>query len=91
MLFIKELTKTFLTSLNSFAHLGFYIKWSGQGLVMPFYHCVSDDELIHIKHLYPIISTLRFNNDLDFFPKNYKPVVDFNEYLTVHQPYLMSS
>lgn len=74
MLFIKELTKTVLTSLNSFAHLDFYIKWSGQGLVMPFYHCVSDDELIHIKHLYPIISTLRFNNDLDFFLKNYKPV-----------------
>jgi len=74
MLFFKDLIKTALTSLNSLARLDSYIKWSGQGLVMPFYHCVSDEELIHIKHLYPVISTSRFNNDLDFFLKNYKPV-----------------
>jgi len=74
MLFFKDLIKKALTSINSLPGLDFYIRWSGQGLVMPFYHCVSDEELIHIKHLYPIISTERFNQDLSFFLRNYNPV-----------------
>ncbi len=74
MLYPKNIAKTILTSFNSLANLELYIKWTGQGLVMPFYHCVSDEEPIHLKHLYPIISTKRFNEDLDFFTKNYQPV-----------------
>jgi len=49
------------------------IKLSKQGLVLPFYHVVSNQDLIHIKHLYPVVSTQRFEADLDFLLKHYKP------------------
>jgi peptidoglycan/xylan/chitin deacetylase (PgdA/CDA1 family) len=54
--------------------LDFLIKVSNQGLLLPFYHTVSDRDLLHIKHLYPITSVKRFNEDLDFFQKTFKPV-----------------
>ncbi|HLO60028.1 MAG TPA: polysaccharide deacetylase family protein [Bacteroidales bacterium] len=42
--------------------------------LFPVYHAVSDDELIHIKHLYPIKSVKQFERDLDFFLMNFTPV-----------------
>ena len=35
--------------------------------VLPFYHMVSDAQLPEIARLYPLISTARFNKDMDFF------------------------
>lgn len=63
-----------MTSANSLIDLDFFVKLSKQGLVMPFYHTVSDEDLIHIKHLYPIISTKKFNEDIDFFQKKYRVI-----------------
>lgn len=42
--------------------------------VLPFYHTVSNEYLPHLAHLYPIISVEKFNRDIDFFLKNYKPI-----------------
>jgi peptidoglycan/xylan/chitin deacetylase (PgdA/CDA1 family) len=39
--------------------------------LFPMYHAVSDDDLIHIKHLYPIKSVRQFEQDLDFFLRNF--------------------
>ena len=54
--------------------LNFLIKCSGQHFVSPFYHLVSDELLPHIKHLYPILSVKRFNEDLDFFEKHFRSI-----------------
>jgi peptidoglycan/xylan/chitin deacetylase (PgdA/CDA1 family) len=39
--------------------------------LFPVYHAVSDDQLIHIKHLYPLKSVKQFEQDLDFFLRNF--------------------
>ena len=50
---------------------------TGQNLILPFYHLVSDENRIHVKNLYRVKSVKEFVNDLDFFLKHYKPV-DFH-------------
>ncbi len=45
-----------------------------QDTIYPFYHTVSDNDIIHIKHLYPIRTVTRFEKDLDFFLKHYTPL-----------------
>lgn len=66
--------KKHITVINRFVSLRQMMKLSGQSHVFPFYHCVSDNDLPHIKHLYPVISTKKFSSDIDFFLKNYHPV-----------------
>ena len=67
---IKKLVSTTQKSFD----LDFLIRLSGQHLILPFYHAVSDEDLIHLKHLYPVISTSRFEKDLDFLQQNYNAV-----------------
>jgi peptidoglycan/xylan/chitin deacetylase (PgdA/CDA1 family) len=45
-----------------------------QGFIYPFYHTVSNTELLHIKHLYKIKNEKDFRNDLDFFLRFYQPL-----------------
>ncbi|MEA3445573.1 MAG: polysaccharide deacetylase family protein [Bacteroidota bacterium] len=47
---------------------------SGQKLIMPFYHTVSNGYLPHISALYKPKTSREFENDLDFFLKYYNPV-----------------
>lgn len=54
--------------------IDFLTRQSGQYLILPFYHAVSDNIAAHLKHLYPITSVKRFEQDLDFLLKNYKTV-----------------
>ncbi|MBK7231048.1 MAG: polysaccharide deacetylase family protein [Saprospiraceae bacterium] len=44
-------------------------------IILPFYHSICDQELKHIKHLYPIKSVREFEKDLDFLLKHYHPVL----------------
>lgn len=44
------------------------------GLLLPYHHTVSNEELQHIHHLYPYKNEQQFINDLDFLLKNYRPV-----------------
>lgn len=44
------------------------------GLLLPYHHTVSNEELQHIYHLYPYKNEQQFENDLDFLLKYYKPV-----------------
>jgi peptidoglycan/xylan/chitin deacetylase (PgdA/CDA1 family) len=50
------------------------INLTGQNIILPFYHAVSDESLPHLRHLYSIRSVKKFTNDLDFFLKHYEPV-----------------
>jgi peptidoglycan/xylan/chitin deacetylase (PgdA/CDA1 family) len=52
----------------------FLIKVSGQRLILPFYHAVTDEPMPHISNLYPVKSIDQFERDLDFFLKYYQPI-----------------
>jgi len=54
--------------------LDWFIKRSQKRNILPFYHTVSDQELIHVKHLYDVKTVECFEKDLDFFLKYYKPI-----------------
>jgi peptidoglycan/xylan/chitin deacetylase (PgdA/CDA1 family) len=43
-------------------------------ILIPYYHMVSDDEVLHIKHLYPHKNIKQFSDDLDFILKNFSPI-----------------
>lgn len=54
--------------------LDWFIRSSGKRSILPFYHAVSDEDVIHIKHLYNVRSSKAFEKDLDFFLKHYTPI-----------------
>ncbi len=68
--------ESFQHSIYRIASL-FPVKWliqvSGAHTVLPFYHTVSDTDLPHLKHLYPVLSRKTFENQLDYLLKHYKP------------------
>ena len=43
-------------------------------LIIPYYHMVSDEEVLHIKHLYDYKNVKQFKDDIDFLLKNYAPI-----------------
>lgn len=47
---------------------------SGQQLILPFYHVVSDEQLPHISPLYPARSQRQFEADLDTLCRHYTPL-----------------
>ncbi len=50
------------------------IKHSGKKIIFPFYHIVSDADCPHIKHLYPIKRTSKFEEELDFLQKHFRAI-----------------
>jgi peptidoglycan/xylan/chitin deacetylase (PgdA/CDA1 family) len=42
--------------------------------IVPYYHVISDEELMHVKYLYKYKTIKQFNDDLDFLLKNFSPV-----------------
>ncbi len=59
---------------NNFA-LTQFLKISGQNLVLPLYHTLSDkEEIPFIDPIYTPRSVQKFSEDLDFFLDNFKPV-----------------
>ncbi len=47
---------------------------TGQKLLLPFYHCVSDKIPLHLKYLYPPRKIITFKKDLAYLLKHYQPV-----------------
>lgn len=60
--------------LTQYLPLDLLIKSSNRRTILPFYHTVSDNELIHVKHLYKARTVYHFEKDLDFFLKHYKAI-----------------
>lgn len=74
MLKIRE---NFIHSINKLAGnipTKTLINITGQKVVFPFYHCISDEAPIHIKHLYRVKSVKQFETDLEFLLKNNNPI-----------------
>ena len=47
---------------------------TGKKILLPFYHAVSDDIPLHLKHLYQPRGIELFKADLDYFLKYYEPI-----------------
>jgi peptidoglycan/xylan/chitin deacetylase (PgdA/CDA1 family) len=43
-------------------------------LVIPYYHVVSDEAVVHVKHLYKYKTVSQFRSDLDYLLKYYTPI-----------------
>jgi len=50
------------------------VAMSGQRVLVPFYHAVSEEPLPHLAPLYPVRSRAQFSRDLDFLLSHFKPV-----------------
>jgi len=69
-----------LSKALKFIPLSWLIKASAQNIILPFYHVVSNREVIHIKYLYNVKSEKNFEQDLDFFLTHYQPI----DYFQLH-------
>ncbi|MFQ5788517.1 MAG: polysaccharide deacetylase family protein [Thermodesulfobacteriota bacterium] len=43
-------------------------------LIIPYYHIIGDEEILHVKHLYKYKTIRAFKEDLDILLKNYSPM-----------------
>ncbi|MFH1159526.1 MAG: polysaccharide deacetylase family protein [bacterium] len=71
---MRTILKKTLAKFAKILELDLLIGLANRHLLLPFYHTVSDDDLVHIKYLYPVPTIARFKTDLDFLQKNFKPV-----------------
>lgn len=70
---MQEKFKYLVESTAQLVSLQSLIKLTGITTVLPFYHTVSDEDLPHLNHLYPVINAKVFEQHLDYFLKHYKP------------------
>lgn len=71
---LKQHILNYFERLVSLFPLKFLNKILKINLILPYYHLISDEEVIHVKHLYKFRNTKQFKDDLDFFLKNYSPI-----------------
>ena len=64
----------YIGAIAKFMPLGVLMRAVRQNIIFPFYHTVSDNPLIHIKHLYKVKSLKQFSLDLDYILRRYEPV-----------------
>ncbi|MBN2349640.1 MAG: polysaccharide deacetylase family protein [Bacteroidales bacterium] len=75
---IKSLIYSKFNFLPSFCSLGTYIKITGERIIIPVYHVVSNQYLPHIANLYQYGGVKKFKKDLDYLLKYYKPLDVFD-------------
>ncbi|MCG2777798.1 MAG: polysaccharide deacetylase family protein [Desulfobacterales bacterium] len=68
---IKQKIISRIFSIIPFSILG---KITQTNLIIPYYHVISDDEVLHIKHLYAYKNIKQFKDDIEFLLKNYTPI-----------------
>ena len=70
---MTEIRKILLPLTGIFS-LESLIRRSGQGIIFPFYHLVSDNPPAHIRHLYKVKSIRDFDSDLDQLLRYFEPI-----------------
>jgi peptidoglycan/xylan/chitin deacetylase (PgdA/CDA1 family) len=60
--------------LSAMLPMRMLVSLTGQRLVLPVYHLVTDHTPAHIRHLYPAKTEKQFIMDLDFLLKHYRPI-----------------
>lgn len=71
---MRQAVKLTLGTMGGWIPQKLLIRISGQDLVFPFYHAVSDVPMPHVERVYPVRSLKRFKGDLEFLLKHYEPV-----------------
>lgn len=71
---MKEQIASYMVKMARSTSLKRMIKLTGQEVVFPFYHTVSEEALPHISHLYRVRTTAEFERDLDMLLKEYEPI-----------------
>jgi peptidoglycan/xylan/chitin deacetylase (PgdA/CDA1 family) len=69
-----NLTKIIYYGISSLIPMRVLSSLAPQTTLLPYHHLVSDQEVIHVKHLYPYKSIRQFKQDLDILLKCYRPV-----------------
>jgi len=69
--FIKNQFVSWTFSKIPFSILG---KTTQTNLIIPYYHIVSNNEVLHVNHLYDYKSIKQFKDDIDFLLKEYIPI-----------------
>lgn len=69
-----KLFKNIYYSFSSLFPTGLLQKISPSSTLFPYHHLVSDEDVLHIKHLYSYKNVKQFTDDLDFLLKHTKPV-----------------
>ena len=72
-----SMRKNFIGFASAFSHrlsLDFLARITGQQFIIPFYHIVSDDDCLHVKHLYSYKGVKAFERDIDYLAKEYQPI-----------------
>lgn len=64
----------FLSRFSSSVEIERHKERAGKRLILPFYHCVSDQPGKHLRHLYSIKGIKEFEQDVDLLLKYYKPL-----------------
>lgn len=77
---LKNISIKALSKISEIFNADFLIKQTSVKTIFPFWHIISDNAPIHIKHLYQIKSVKEFKSDIDFLLKYFKPV-SFNKYI----------
>ncbi len=70
-----------LAQIAGFIPLQRLISITGQRCLLPFYHLISNEDVVHVKNLYRVKPVKEFEKELDFFLKYYEPV-DFYEFIS---------
>lgn len=67
----KAIRQTILTKLIATIPYPLWEKMAKPELVVPYYHLVSDEEVLHVKHLYKYKNTRQFQQDIDFLANRF--------------------
>ena len=63
-----------LRHISGIFPLNMMISLTGQKVFLPFYHIISDENISHVKHLYPVPSSEKFISDLEYLLRHFEAV-----------------
>lgn len=67
-------SKKLYYNASSFLPTQLLERMSGAGTLFPYHHLVSDEDVLHVRHLYPYKNIRQFRADLDHLLKHLRPV-----------------
>ena len=69
----KRLAQKFASWIGSPIPSAVFEKLTRTNVIIPYYHLVSDGDILHVKHLYAYKTIGQFKDDLDFLLTHYSP------------------
>lgn len=70
---MRERLKILLGSAGAWIPQQWLVRLTGQDLILPYYHAVSDSPVPHLSHVYPVRTVRRFKRDLEFLLRHFEP------------------